>query len=56
MGYPFGKYDQLFVPEYNMGAMVNAGAVTFRVEMIFHSRQTVSAYEQRANTILHEMA
>ncbi|MCW2799855.1 MAG: pepN [Aeromicrobium sp.] len=56
MGYPFGKYDQLFVPEYNMGAMENAGAVTFRDEMIFHSRQTVSAYEQRANTILHEMA
>ncbi len=56
MAYPFGKYDQLFVPEYNMGAMENAGAVTFRDEMIFRSRQTVSAYEQRANTILHEMA
>jgi aminopeptidase N len=56
MGYPFGKYDQLFVPEYNMGAMENAGAVTFRDEMIFRSRQTVAAYESRANTILHEMA
>ncbi|MGZ5370185.1 aminopeptidase N [Aeromicrobium sp.] len=56
MGYPFGKYDQLFVPEYNMGAMENAGAVTFRDELIFRSRQTVAAYEQRANTILHEMA
>jgi aminopeptidase N len=56
MAYPFGKYDQLFVPEYNMGAMENAGAVTFRDEMIFRSRQTVAAYEQRANTILHEMA
>ena len=56
MAYPFGKYDQLFVPEYNMGAMENAGCVTFRDEMIFRSRQTVSAYEQRANTILHEMA
>ena len=56
MGYPFGKYDQLFVPEYNMGAMENAGCVTFRDEMLFRSRQTVSAYEQRANTILHEMA
>ncbi len=56
MGYPFGKYDQLFVPEYNMGAMENAGAVTFRDEMIFRSRQTISAYESRANTILHEMA
>jgi aminopeptidase N len=56
MGYPFGKYDQLFVPEYNMGAMENAGAVTFRDEMLFRSRQTVAAYESRANTILHEMA
>jgi len=56
MAYPFGKYDQLFVPEYNMGAMENAGAVTFRDEMIYRSRQTVAAYEQRANTILHEMA
>jgi aminopeptidase N len=56
MPYPFGKYDQLFVPEYNMGAMENAGCVTFRDEMIFRSRQTRSAYESRANTILHEMA
>ncbi len=56
MPYPFGKYDQLFVPEYNMGAMENAGAVTFRDEMIFRSRQTRSAYEGRANTVLHEMA
>ena len=56
MGYPFGKYDQLFVPEYNMGAMENAGCVTFRDELLFRSRQTVSAYEKRANTILHEMA
>ena len=56
MGYPFGKYDQLFVPEYNMGAMENAGCVTFRDELIFRSRQTIAAYEQRANTILHEMA
>jgi aminopeptidase N len=56
MGYPFGKYDQLFVPEYNMGAMENAGCVTFRDEYIFRSRQTTAAYETRANTILHEMA
>jgi aminopeptidase N len=56
MAYPFGKYDQLFVPEYNMGAMENAGCVTFRDDMIFRSRQTRSAYEARANTILHEMA
>jgi aminopeptidase N len=54
--YPFGKYDQLFVPEYNMGAMENAGCVVYRDEYIFRSRQTDAAYENRANTILHEMA
>jgi aminopeptidase N len=56
MAYPFGKYDQLFVPEYNMGAMENAGCVTFTDKYIFRSRQTRSAYEGRANTVLHEMA
>jgi aminopeptidase N len=54
--YPFGKYDQLYVPEYNMGAMENAGAVTYRDEYLPRSRQTHSFYEQRANTVLHEMA
>jgi aminopeptidase N len=34
MPYPFGKYDQLFVPEYNMGAMENAACVTFRDDYI----------------------
>ena len=56
MPYPFGKYDQLFVPEYNMGAMENAACVTLRDEYVYRSRQTVAAYEARANTILHEMA
>jgi aminopeptidase N len=54
--YPFHKYDQLYVPEYNMGAMENAGCVTFRDELLPRSRQTRAFYEQRANTILHEMA
>ena len=54
--YPFHKYDQLYVPEYNMGAMENAGCVTFRDDYLPRSRQTRSFYEQRANTILHEMA
>ncbi len=54
--YPFGKYDQCYVPEYNMGAMENAGCVTFRDQYLPRSRQTYSFYEQRANTILHEMA
>ncbi|MER5492155.1 aminopeptidase N [Streptomyces sp. NPDC002490] len=54
--YPFGKYDQAFVPEYNLGAMENPGLVTFREEYIFRGRVTRAAYERRANVILHEMA
>jgi aminopeptidase N len=54
--YAFEKYDQLFVPEFNAGAMENAGCVTFREDYIFRSRVTNAAYETRANTILHEMA
>jgi len=54
--YPFGKYDQLFVPEFNAGAMENAGAVTFREEYVFRSRVTRSLYERRCETVLHEMA
>ncbi|MEV4557350.1 aminopeptidase N [Kitasatospora sp. NPDC049285] len=54
--YPFGKYDQCFVPEYNIGAMENPGCVTFREEFIYRSRVTEAAYESRANVILHEMA
>ena len=54
--YPFGKYDQLFVPEFNAGAMENAGAVTFLEDYIFRSRVTDAIVERRAETILHEMA
>ncbi|WOX09706.1 aminopeptidase N [Streptomyces sp. N50] len=54
--YPFGKYDQAFVPEYNLGAMENPGLVTFREEYIFRGKVTQASYSGRANTILHEMA
>ena len=54
--YPFGKYDQLFVPEFNAGAMENAGAVTFLEDYVFRSKVTDAAYERRAETVLHEMA
>ena len=54
--YPFHKYDQLYVPEYNMGAMENAGAVTLRDEYLPRSRQDRSFYEFRCSVILHEMA
>jgi aminopeptidase N len=54
--YPFGKYDQLFVPEFNAGAMENAGCVTFLEDYVFRSRVTDAVVERRAETILHEMA
>ncbi|MEV8433165.1 aminopeptidase N [Streptomyces sp. HUAS 31] len=54
--YPFKKYDQLFVPEFNAGAMENAGAVTIRDQYVFRSKVTDAAYLGRAETILHELA
>lgn len=56
VGYPFYKYDQIFCPEYNMGAMENAGCVTIRDEYIFRSAASHYEYERRADTILHELA
>jgi len=54
--YPFGKYDQLFVPEFNAGAMENAGCVTYLEDYVFRSKVTDARRERRAETILHEMA
>ena len=54
--YPWGKYDQIFVPEYNLGAMENPGLVTFTDSLIFRDKVTDAMYESRANVILHEMA
>jgi aminopeptidase N len=54
--YPFGKYDQCFVPEFNAGAMENAGCVTFLEDYVFRSRVTRYLYERRCETVLHEMA
>ncbi len=54
--YAFGKYDQLFVPEFNAGAMENVGAVTFLEDYVFRSKVTRASYERRAGTVLHEMA
>ncbi|WP_182358359.1 aminopeptidase N [Tomitella gaofuii] len=54
--YPWGKYDQVFVPEYNLGAMENPGCVTFTEKYVFRGDATRAQYEARATTILHEMA
>jgi aminopeptidase N len=55
--YPFGKYDQVFVPEFNFGAMENPGVVTFREDAyLYRSRVTEATRESRAMVIMHEMA
>ncbi|WP_309105386.1 aminopeptidase N [Arthrobacter sp.] len=54
--YPFDKYDQLFVPEFNAGAMENAGAVTILEGYIFRGKVTEAQVERRAITVLHELA
>jgi len=57
LAYPFEKYDQIAVVDFNWGAMENSGAVTFLENLlVFRSKVTERMYEQRANTILHEMA
>ena len=54
--YAFGKYDQVCVPEFNAGAMENAGCVTMSEDYVFTSRVTDVRRERRATTVLHEMA
>jgi aminopeptidase N len=54
--YPFSKYDQLIVTEFNAGAMENAGCVTILEDYVFRSKTTAAAYERRAETVLHELA
>lgn len=55
--YPYEKYDQVFVPEYNLGAMENVGCVTFSEDrLLFRSRPTDALREQRLNIQLHELS
>ncbi|MGA4508760.1 aminopeptidase N [Propionibacteriaceae bacterium G1746] len=54
--YPWGKYDQVFVPEYNLGAMENPGCVTFTEQYLFRSAATRAQFAGRSNTIQHEMS
>ena len=54
--YPFGKYDQVWVPEFNAGAMENPGCVVLRDEYLFRSRVTGAELLSRDNTVSHEMA
>jgi aminopeptidase N len=54
--YPYSKYDQILVPEFDAGAMENAAAITFTENYVFRTKMTRRSHENRANTILHEMA
>ncbi len=54
--YPFGDYDQVFVPEFNAGAMENPGCVVLRDQYIFRGAATRDELLTRANTISHEMS
>ncbi|MGE0527078.1 MAG: aminopeptidase N [Bdellovibrionales bacterium] len=54
--YPFKKYDQLFVPEFNAGAMENVGAVTFNENFLVRGEVTRDQRRHAADVILHEMA
>jgi aminopeptidase N len=55
--YPLPKYDQVFTPDFNAGAMENFGCIVHAEQhYIFRNQVTDFEYEQRSNTILHEMA
>ena len=54
--YPFSKYDQIFVPEYNSGAMENVGCVTYNEAYLFRDKATDNEHLDRAETFLHELA
>ena len=54
--YPFSKYDQVFVPEYNSGAMENVGCVTYNEAYLFRDKATDNEHLDRAETFLHDLA
>jgi aminopeptidase N len=55
--YPYDSYDQIFVPEYNWGAMENVGCVTISEDKyLFRNRVSNAEHEARTNVVLHELA
>lgn len=56
VNYPYGKYDQIIVPDFNAGAMENVAAVTFTENYVFRGKATIIEQQRRSDTILHEMA
>jgi len=56
--YPYGKLDLLAVPDFEFGAMENAGAVTFRETLLLVDKKTITLGEKKrvAEVITHELA
>ena len=49
--YPYAKFDQIYVPEYNAGAMENIGMVTIRDSYVFESKVTDALAERRVGAL-----
>ncbi len=55
--YPYTKYDQVIVPDFNAGAMENVAAVTFNESYIHREDQPLRSHLRNlSNVIFHEMA
>jgi aminopeptidase N len=55
--YPYKKYDQLIVPDFNYGAMENVAAVTFSEDrFVTRGEKTRQQRRRLASTLFHEMA
>ena len=54
--FPFSKYDQIFCPEYNMGAMENVGLITFHENYVYKLQPTMTMILKRLETVLHELS
>jgi len=54
--FPFNKYDQIFVPEFNWGAMENAGLVTFNDNYVWREAVDSSKHTMLAVVVAHELS
>ena len=54
--YPYSKLDQIYCPEFNIGAMENAGAVTYNERYVFKDPPTKELFLRFAEIILHELS